>query len=140
MAARPPGWWARSSTVTSCPAPARWAAAARPPRPAPMTTTRISVGGTRAAPRRRGAGALGRRLPPRSSLTPGDEVGQLGQRLAGVVRDGDGIQRVEGLRGQALDGALDLLERAGVDQDVLDGRHVVAVEVGCADALERAVL
>ena len=39
--ARPPGRQSRSTTVTSCPSPTRWALAASPPRPAPTTTTRI---------------------------------------------------------------------------------------------------
>src|SRR5262245_16082846 len=40
--ARPPGTDSRSSTVTSCPRRTRLAAAASPPSPAPITTTRTS--------------------------------------------------------------------------------------------------
>src|SRR5687768_13163562 len=106
--ALPPGTSSRSSTVTSWPRRTRLAAAARPPRPAPMTTTRMS------------------------GLALAHELGERDQLLDRLGSEVDVARGRDRLRGERRDRGLEVGERAGLDQHGLDRPDTGIAQPGLA--------
>ena len=121
--ARPPGMASRSTTVTSWPAPTQVAAADSPPRPAPTTTTLMLRLGDQASTVSRHQTLLQLTYSARAtnSFLAASTIGACSiAATAASVR--------------ARDVVLELGERAGVDDHLLDAGDTVTVEAGSADA------
>ena len=117
--ARPPGRSPRSTIVTSWPAPDEVGCSAEPAQ----------------------AGAHDD--DPHRSVSPvagDDERRQCGQLAAGLVGDRQPVEGGDRGRGQLVDVGLDLGEGAGVEDHLLDLRHLVVAESRCTDPGEHVEL
>ena len=71
-----------------------------------------------------------------SHLPLADELGQIDQLGGGLAGQIGGLDRGDRLRRETCDGCLEIGERAGVDDDLLDAFDLVVGQVAPADPIE----